>query len=98
MSESDKRFILARRQRLVHAAVASAGIAAAACDPSSKTCDSVRRTFPDPVARGVNCAPMACLSVSRVDAGAPTPCLSMPLSPADAGKPDAGDGGDGGKK
>lgn len=99
MNDSEKRFILARRKRLVRAALASAGLAAAACDPSSKTCDSVRRTVPDPMARAVNCAPapMPCLSVALVDAGAPTPCLSAPLAPIDAGKLDTADGGDGGK-
>ncbi len=88
----DKKLILERRNRFVRAALTGAGLALTACDPGSRTCESVRHTFPDPVARGVNCAPapMPCLSVALVDAGAPKPCLSPVVRPPS----DAGDGGD----
>jgi hypothetical protein len=95
VSDDAKKLILERRERFMRAALAGAGLALAACDPSSKTCDSFRRNFPEPVQRAVNCAPAPtpCLSVEIVDGGAPTPCLSAPLQPRDAGhggKPDGG--------
>lgn len=87
--DAARRAITARRERFMKAALASAGIAAAAtgCDPSGPVCHAVRRNVPS-IAKGMGCH-------------FPGPCLSVEHVPIDAGpaSTDAGpattEGGDG---
>ncbi len=89
MADAERRAILARRERFLRAALATAGVALAACDSGSKTCAAVRRAMPDSVAESVGCVPSVCLSIERIDAG-PTVCLSAPID-MDAASPKAPD-------
>lgn len=90
MTDDDRRRILERRERFLRATLwgATAGALLSACDPSGPVCHSARRNLPRAVVRTVGCdAPLVCLSVAIVDAGAPSPVAG------DAATEDAG--GDG---
>jgi|GEM_PF-4281179 len=102
--QDDKAAILARRNRLVKAAMlsmASASVAIACgsdVEPAPQPCLDIA------VDSGADAAPQPCLSPVAPDAaadGAPQPCLSAPIDAGDAAPQPCldiaiSDGGDGG--